>query len=110
MDAMDSVILFKNCPPVCSDARFVHVFVQMFLNEYEDVQWDAISYLVGECNYGGRVTDDRDRRCLQSILNDYINPAVIQDPKHKFSGSPNYPVPPQGTYEEYIQFIKVSSR
>ncbi len=80
----------------------------MFLNEYDEVQWAAISYLVGECNYGGRVTDDRDRRCLNSILDDYINPAVIEDPKHKFSGSANYPVPPKGTYDDYIQFIKVT--
>ena len=81
----------------------------MFLNEYEDVQWAAISYLVGECNYGGRVTDDRDRRCLKSILDDYINPAVIDDPKHKFSGAANYPVPPKGEYDDYIKFIQVTS-
>ncbi len=80
---------------------------QMFINEYEDVPFDAITYLTGECNYGGRVTDDRDRRTLMTILADFYIPSVVDDPKYKFSPSGNYYAPPKGEYNDYVEFIKV---
>jgi len=82
--------------------------LQMFINEYEDLPYDAITYLTGECNYGGRVTDDWDRRCLLTILADFYTPRIVDDVKYKFSPSGIYHAPAKGTYEDYIEFIKVS--
>ena len=62
----------------------------------QEVQFTAIKYLTGECNYGGRVTDDRDRRTLMTILNSCYAEEIVTTPKYAFSESGNYYAPPTG--------------
>ncbi|NXU72284.1 DYH7 protein, partial [Oreotrochilus melanogaster] len=89
-----------------SDLRISIRQLQLFINEYSSVPFEAISYLTGECNYGGRVTDDWDRRLLLTMLDDFYNADIIENPNYTFSPSGNYYAPPKGTYEDYIEFIK----
>uniref|UniRef100_A0A8C5VFT1 Dynein axonemal heavy chain 12 n=1 Tax=Microcebus murinus TaxID=30608 RepID=A0A8C5VFT1_MICMU len=89
-----------------SDLRISIRQLQLFINEYDTIPFEAISYLTGECNYGGRVTDDWDRRLLLTMLADFYNLHIIENPHYKFSPSGNYFAPPKGTYDDYIEFIK----
>jgi dynein heavy chain len=65
----------------------------MFINDpNEDIPWEAMLYMTGHINYGGRVTDDWDRVCLLSILKRYYNMDVLGD-QYKLSGLDTYYVP-----------------
>ncbi|KAG5839016.1 hypothetical protein ANANG_G00229870 [Anguilla anguilla] len=89
-----------------SDLRISIRQLQLFVNEYEQVPFEAISYLTGECNYGGRVTDDWDRRLLLTILADFYNQDIVENPRYKFSPSGKYFAPPKSSYEDYVLFIR----
>ena len=52
-----------------SDLQTSIEVLRNFLLDCDDtVPWDSLTYVTGEINYGGRVTDDWDRRCLLKIL------------------------------------------
>ncbi|GFO15611.1 axonemal dynein heavy chain protein [Plakobranchus ocellatus] len=89
-----------------SDLRISVRQLQMFINEYDEIPYAAISYMTGECNYGGRVTDDWDRRCLMTILGDFYCDKLVNDLNYKFSASGHYHLPLRTDYESCIKFIK----
>jgi dynein heavy chain len=49
----------------------------------------VLKYTAGHINYGGRVTDDWDRRCLMNVLSDYYKPEVL-DAEYNYSESKIY--------------------
>ncbi|KAG5895230.1 hypothetical protein JTB14_003447 [Gonioctena quinquepunctata] len=89
-----------------SDLRICVLQLQMFLAEYVDVPYDALTYLTGECNYGGRVTDDKDRRLLASLLSIFYTPDAVKKPGYTFSASGLYYVPVNATTQGCLDYIK----
>lgn len=65
------------------DWKNVFDFLKMFLNDYDEVPLEALTYLIGQCNYGGRVTDDKDRRLLVCLLSIYVCEEIINSDDHK---------------------------
>lgn len=57
-----------------SDLSISQAQLMMFLNHYEDIPWEALIYMVAEANYGGRVTDPKDRLTINVILEEFYNP------------------------------------
>ncbi|KAI5631027.1 dynein heavy chain and region d6 of dynein motor domain-containing protein [Phthorimaea operculella] len=89
-----------------TDLKISVTQLYMFLNEYEDVQFVALRYLTGECNYGGRVTDDWDRRCLNTILHKFYNPKVIKQKKYELDPTGVYYIPDVSEYKDFIEYAR----
>ena len=60
-----------------------------YLDTYEAVPFKVLQFLTTEINYGGRVTDAKDRRLINNLVASFCNEGVLQD---------GYAFSPAGTY------------
>ena len=89
-----------------SDLETSILMLKNFLNNNDEaIPWDAMRFMTGQINYGGRVTDDWDRRCLMSVLNNYLIPNVIKD-DYRLSLSGLYFVPPVGPLQSFKSYVE----
>ena len=75
-----------------------------YLQQMETVPYVALNYLVAQVNYGGRVTDKQDVRCMNAMLKKYFCAELMQE-GYKFSALDMYFAPPDGTYQECLDYI-----
>jgi dynein heavy chain len=78
---------------------------KMFMEEFDDIQYQALNYLIAECNYGGRVTDGQDRRTIKMLLSDYLCPDAL-DENYKYSVSGDFFPPPSTNKVGYLEYVK----
>lgn len=88
-----------------SDLETSIAVLRRFLEQQEILPWDALNYVTGQINYGGRVTDDWDRRCLMSILSIYLVPEILQE-GYRFSKSGTYYAPPIGSMKQMTSYFE----
>ncbi|GIM07381.1 hypothetical protein Vretimale_11536 [Volvox reticuliferus] len=87
--------------------------LKSYLDSYENTPWDALKYLIAEANYGGRVTDELDRRVLASYLNKFYCEDALSVPGYLLSPLPTYYVPENGplsSFRDYILTLPASDR
>ncbi|ETN11506.1 hypothetical protein PPTG_10373 [Phytophthora nicotianae INRA-310] len=51
--------------------------------QFDTVPWDALLFLAGEIYYGGRVTDEFDRKCLMAVLRRYCSEPCFKRKSNK---------------------------
>jgi dynein heavy chain len=88
-----------------SDLETSMAVLRRTLLEQEAIPWDALNYIIGQINYGGRVTDDWDRRALMAILSIYMVPDILSE-GYKFSRSGDYYAPPEGPMVTAIAYFE----
>ena len=89
-----------------SDLQISIKQLQNFTNDYAQVPYKALKYLTGECNYGGRVTDERDRRVLNALLEEFYQPDLFQE-RFQPGGLADYEFPNGNIhYNKYLDHIQ----
>jgi len=86
-----------------TDLNVSRLWLKLFL-EQEEVPWESMVYIIGQINYGGRVTDPLDRLCMMSILKTFFSPAILDD-EYVFSASGVYHAPIEGDLRYYLSKI-----
>ncbi|KEG11834.1 dynein heavy chain [Trypanosoma grayi] len=79
--------------------------IRMFLEKYAEVPYKVIKELSGNIHYGGRVTDDWDRRTLITLLEVFVTPDVMEDNYH-FSPSGVFSSIRAGSQNDYVEYIE----
>jgi len=88
-------------------ARLLNLYLQKSFDKKEAVPWETLRYLIGEAMYGGRVTDNYDRRVLTTYLEEYMGDFLFdENVKFYFSRSGfDYACPLEGNVSQYQQEI-----
>jgi dynein heavy chain len=95
-----------------SDFKISFKLISLYLNKAlqnneEELPWDTLRYLIGEAMYGGRVTDDMDRRVMNTYLKEYLGNFIFDSNQSFYfsrSGS-DYTIPQAQTHEQFIMAI-----
>lgn len=81
-----------------SDFEVSENIIQLYVNQMrsgavEDVPFVTIRYLIAEASYGGRVTDDWDRRVLNTYMSQFMCPNTITMERYPLSSAAEYYIP-----------------
>ncbi|XP_036361906.1 dynein heavy chain 5, axonemal-like [Octopus sinensis] len=81
-------------------------FIQTHLDEIDPkkgVSWSTVRYMISEVQYGGRVTDDYDKRLLNTFAKVWFCEEMFSD---TFSFYTGYTIPKSRMLEDFRQFIE----
>ena len=67
---------------------------------------NALNYLTAECNYGGRITDNFDRRLVGSLLESFFCSEILEQDSYKYCAQAEYYVPSFNEHEAYLEYIR----
>jgi dynein heavy chain len=76
----------------------------------EVLPWGSLKYLIGDAMYGGRVSDDMDRRVLVTYLSEYMGDFLFDDCQKFFFSREGFdyclPEDNDGLVENYTKFVE----
>ena len=87
-----------------SDFSIAVKMLRAYITQADTVPWDALRQMIGDVIYGGRVTDDWDRRCMNAILDKFLCQEALNDDIY-FDSSNLYPTIPLCSFQQISETI-----
>ena len=88
-----------------SDFETSKKHLAIYIDNYKEVPFKILRFLIGDINYGGRVTDDKDMKLIQAILANYVNDLIFDD-YYKFSDDGVYFAPTTKSISEVRTYLE----
>ncbi|KAJ3585525.1 hypothetical protein NHX12_014244, partial [Muraenolepis orangiensis] len=88
-----------------ADFQVSENLLSLYLDDYEEVPWEALRHLIAGVNYGGHVTDDWDRRLLTTYMGRLFCDAALSQPFFRLSSLPAYYIPRDGSRASYLDYV-----
>jgi len=86
--------------------------VKMLVDEYDETPFKVLQVLFTDINYGGRVTDDRDRTLMSALVLNFVNDDVVKG-DYKYSPSGIFHNLPDGSnfaaYTDYLDSLPIQA-
>ncbi|KAL0221591.1 hypothetical protein RCL1_001445 [Eukaryota sp. TZLM3-RCL] len=88
-----------------SDRKVSIQHLQLLLDKYEEIPFEALIYLIGYIHYGGRITDAKDFSPAIALLKRSFCEEALVDGYNYVPGNESFVAPSDGTLADYISYI-----
>ena len=99
-----------NATDLAISARQLGHYLRLAEETQGAIPFDALHYCTCELNYGGRISDEADRRLCAALLSDFYTPAILDHPpKSPFAPSvpaAYTPPPPDASLNDLVERVR----